>query len=455
MLRSLTTQKWSVCVDMSPRNVRHAPGVGASQYSCVWRFALLAAVIQACYAGVFIYHSSFVIEGQRYFCLFDDAMVSMRYAANWAEGDGLVWNPGERIEGYSNFGWTVVMGACHLLRWSPHHTVLLVQVLGDPILWGCLVATVLLARACRLTVAGLALALMAIGVHVLWRHGYYGEWLPNTYYLKATGWPLSDRLPVGIRAGLWTMVALWPPVMLAAASFLRLRSWRVLLAGTFLVSYAYNVWIGGDAWVNGYRFELPTTLGLMVLAGDGICRISRILSLPRRRAFARYGLCIVTAIAINQVRLPEWLLLRAPDGTRGNRSSMLHVIAADRIARSDATAAVMWAGAFSYFSQRQCFDLLGKCDPYIARLPVRPEVSEPGHNKFDPSYTLSVHGPDLVTEIPGIAPVELLSGYRPLAIRIDDTDVMLAVRYDSRGLHEGTPVSWAEASRIAYELRSD
>ena len=29
----------------------------------------------------------------------DDAFISFRYAANWAAGHGLVWNPGERVEG--------------------------------------------------------------------------------------------------------------------------------------------------------------------------------------------------------------------------------------------------------------------------------------------------------------------------------------------------------------------
>ena len=38
------------------------------------------------------------------------------------------------------------------------------------------------------------LALVPLIVHLLWRHSYYGEWLPNTYYLKATHFPLIDRL---------------------------------------------------------------------------------------------------------------------------------------------------------------------------------------------------------------------------------------------------------------------
>ncbi|NVB39612.1 hypothetical protein G6O69_17350 [Pseudenhygromyxa sp. WMMC2535] len=40
---------------------------------------------------------------------FDDAYISLRYADNLAHGRGLVWNAGERVEGYSNFLWTVMI----------------------------------------------------------------------------------------------------------------------------------------------------------------------------------------------------------------------------------------------------------------------------------------------------------------------------------------------------------
>ena len=33
----------------------------------------------------------------------DDAFISFRYVRNLLEGHGLVFNPGERVEGYSNF----------------------------------------------------------------------------------------------------------------------------------------------------------------------------------------------------------------------------------------------------------------------------------------------------------------------------------------------------------------
>lgn len=40
----------------------------------------------------------------------DDAFISFRYARNFANGQGLVFNPGDRVEGYTNFLWTVLLG---------------------------------------------------------------------------------------------------------------------------------------------------------------------------------------------------------------------------------------------------------------------------------------------------------------------------------------------------------
>lgn len=41
----------------------------------------------------------------------DDAYISFRYAENFAQGHGLVFNPGERVEGYSDFLWVVLLSA--------------------------------------------------------------------------------------------------------------------------------------------------------------------------------------------------------------------------------------------------------------------------------------------------------------------------------------------------------
>jgi arabinofuranosyltransferase len=42
-------------------------------------------------------------------CPQDDAFISFRYAQNLVDGHGLVFNPGEWVEGYSNLSWTLIM----------------------------------------------------------------------------------------------------------------------------------------------------------------------------------------------------------------------------------------------------------------------------------------------------------------------------------------------------------
>jgi arabinofuranosyltransferase len=39
----------------------------------------------------------------------DDAYISFQYAKNWASGQGVVFNPGERVEGYTNFLWVALL----------------------------------------------------------------------------------------------------------------------------------------------------------------------------------------------------------------------------------------------------------------------------------------------------------------------------------------------------------
>lgn len=56
-----------------------------------------------------------LFDGNRYFALFDDAMISMRYAWNFVNGNGLVWNVGERVEGYSNLLMVIAMMPANFL----------------------------------------------------------------------------------------------------------------------------------------------------------------------------------------------------------------------------------------------------------------------------------------------------------------------------------------------------
>ena len=89
--------------------------------------------LSACFvlwASLFIYRSSVLaFDGRRYFALFDDAMISMRYAWNLSHGSGLVWNPGEYVEGYTNPLMTLLMALASLF-FDKSGAVLAVQVFG-------------------------------------------------------------------------------------------------------------------------------------------------------------------------------------------------------------------------------------------------------------------------------------------------------------------------------------
>ncbi|MEW6041864.1 MAG: hypothetical protein AB1633_10110, partial [Elusimicrobiota bacterium] len=58
----------------------------------------------------------------------DDAYISFRYARNLAFGNGLVWNANEeRVEGYSNFLWTLIAVPLEMLGLN---TVVIMKIIG-------------------------------------------------------------------------------------------------------------------------------------------------------------------------------------------------------------------------------------------------------------------------------------------------------------------------------------
>lgn len=85
-------------------------------------------VLLAVWGAWFIHRTSFVVAGERVFCLFDDAMISMTYARNWVEGFGLNWaREGAPVEGFSCPLWTFYMALLHLLPVPLRFQSLLVQ----------------------------------------------------------------------------------------------------------------------------------------------------------------------------------------------------------------------------------------------------------------------------------------------------------------------------------------
>lgn len=88
----------------------------------------LCFILFVVYGLMFIYKTSFVEHGTRYFVLLDDAMISMKYARNLIEGNELCWNPHEKVEGFTNPVWVMYMAGIQLLGVPVEKVGLVIQL---------------------------------------------------------------------------------------------------------------------------------------------------------------------------------------------------------------------------------------------------------------------------------------------------------------------------------------
>lgn len=98
--------------------------------------------------------------------LTDDALISLRYTERLLQGDGLTWNDGERVEGYSNLLWVLILAVPGLLG---------LDLVGSAVGLGLLCAglsLVVLQRALRPS----GLWAEAVGVGLLALSGPLGVW---------------------------------------------------------------------------------------------------------------------------------------------------------------------------------------------------------------------------------------------------------------------------------------
>ncbi len=455
------------------------------------------------YAALFIYKTSFVIDGVRYFSLFDDAMVAMKYGHNLAAGHGLLWNPGEPpVEGVTDPLWVLYMGLLHLLPVSVAKLSLLVQTTSAVLLFlnllvirriaervtstgfaGAFYAAVLtafyyplnnwslqgmevgllalivslaalLALAGQRTTGSLHQLYLLLGAATLvrmdaavvclsvclflawsepnWRRKhlliglgwllaflalqttarwlYYGEVLPNTYYLKMVGYPALGRIKRGFSVA-GEMLFRLNPILIIATAFVVWKEGRKelrLLAFMILGQFAYSVYVGGDAWemLGGANRYICVAMPLFfVLFSHSLFTLASRLKddrIKRRILLALVPFALVTFNwTAGRYWLREWLLLTPPTQVTENAHWVSVALQLKEITEPDATIAVIWAGSIPYFSDRNCVDMLGKSDKYIAHLPMRRLLMGfyPGHMKWNYAYSIGRLRPDVVAQI--------------------------------------------------------
>jgi hypothetical protein len=122
----------------------------------------------------------------------DDAYISFRYAQNLIAGHGLVFNPGERVEGYTNFLWTLALAAAMALGGDPRATA---QALGMAAAIATVIATARLSRQLAPLRGWRYLALSPALLAGCVAFAYWSvAGLETTAFAAATAWAISAWL---------------------------------------------------------------------------------------------------------------------------------------------------------------------------------------------------------------------------------------------------------------------
>ena len=91
--------------------------------------------------GLALSLAALLLHARAYAFLTDDAFISFRYARNLSQGYGLIFNPGmERVEGYSNFLWVLVLAGLDRLGIRPEVAASWLSIAATIALWGLVVA---------------------------------------------------------------------------------------------------------------------------------------------------------------------------------------------------------------------------------------------------------------------------------------------------------------------------
>ncbi len=213
----------------------------------------------------------------------DDAYISFRYARNLAAGDGLVFNPGERVEGYTNFLWTVMFTPAELLGIDPSLPAVL---LGVGFTAALLHATWRLGRGGLLAPALVALfpGLALEGVQGL--ETVFYAWLLTRALLSERNWAIWTGLAALTRPEgyaffglLWLLRQGWRdrrstllfPLLTVPHLAFRVAYYGDIVPNTFHAKVGDPTQLAGSAWQRGLgylwrnaRSSAPTFLGLVL-----------------------------------------------------------------------------------------------------------------------------------------------------------------------------------------------
>ena len=408
----------------------------------------------------------------RFHFLGDDCFIAFRFSKNLVDGHGLVYNPGERVEGYTQFLWVLLMAAGMKVGLQPEGfsmavgitcgvliLLLLVRlsrgtaggltpwvwiaplclavnrsfaawctgglgtqffaflVLASAVcfMWarernGSLVAASLLYGVTTLArpegglffaVCGLFVLwdvlrrrsgfgalvrftlpfVVLVGAHFLWRHHYYGFWLPNTFYAKVSGlWWDQSKLYLGLFANDHLLILSAPLLLLLLG---RGGARHLLLAGQCVLYTLYIVYVGGDRFE--YRFMTPVLPLYFWLLAESVRHAAEMAS---SRAAVRGVVGVIGALLVMATAARPLLVGFPPERVtetgvigiekvgefaelRSMEGKFFKSLVEEGYLKGDELIATRGAGAMPYYSEFPILDLHGLNDVTIAHQEIQ------------------------------------------------------------------------------------
>lgn len=232
---------------------------------------------------------------------------------------------------------------------------------------------------------------------------YYGDWLPNTYFLKASA-DARSSLGNSFRLNYFKeffVDRLYIVPLLCSFTYLTLGMRNaVIRKPCLLIMSLLAIWVGFVYWVGGDCFKLGRFF-IMIIPIMEICTVLLIAEIwtwaqPRPFMFRSCSTLVVLLICIQQA-------VCAFDGlsllfsVRNDNKRAIDAWNALKQAQLPAGAliGVFRAGTVPYLMPDMRFhDLLGKCDRTIAH--TKAKVGAPGHCKWDYDYSLGVIKPTVI-----------------------------------------------------------
>lgn len=278
------------------------------------------------------------------------------------------------------------------------------------------------ARSAWLFASGAAVIAVFVAAETAFRMWYFGDPLPNTYYLKVANIPTAMKVARGLMVAVLFLSQLLPLciAMFASGQLRRPTRGAVLLLGVFGAQVAYSISVGGDAWEwwgGSNRFIAIAMPLFFICAADGTARFWNGFTNALQRPLSPLvtpAAVVVAIVGLNWMAfsltldrtlpLKRLLLIVKPYETASDAEAVRAGLALRRFTSADATVGVIRAGQIPYFSERTCIDLLGKMDRRIAHEPMRERnptmpwwaAFHPGHMKWDYDYSIGELKPDVI-----------------------------------------------------------